>query len=89
MAKYLLFLIVGSILGFATKKIDTKGTNKWILSFSVIILLFFMGVGIGKDPDLKVKILNFGFIAFIISTLAVLFSIAFVYVIVKIFGKQK
>lgn len=89
MAKYLLFLLIGSALGFATKQIDIKGANKWILSFSVIILLFFMGVGIGKDPDLKIKILNFGLIAFIISSSAVLFSIAFVYAIVNLFGKKK
>ncbi|MGC8768935.1 LysO family transporter [Calditerrivibrio sp.] len=89
MAKYLFFLLIGSALGFATKQIDIKGANKWILNFSVIILLFFMGIGIGKDPDLKIKILNFGFIAFIISSLAVFFSITFVYAIVKLFGKQK
>ncbi|MGC8925208.1 MAG: LysO family transporter [Calditerrivibrio sp.] len=89
MAKYLFFLLIGSALGFVTKQIDIKGANKWILNFSVIILLFFMGIGIGKDPDLKIKILNFGFIAFIISSLAVLFSITFVYAIVKLFGKQK
>ncbi|MGB9731032.1 MULTISPECIES: hypothetical protein [Calditerrivibrio] len=89
MAKYLFFLLIGSALGFVTKQIDIKGANKWILNFSVIILLFFMGIGIGKDPDLKIKILNFGFIAFIISSLAVFFSITFVYAIVKLFGKQK
>lgn len=89
MLKYLFFLLLGGSVGFFTRKKDIKGINRYLMSTSILLLLFFMGVGIGKDPDLKTKIVNFGVVAFTISILAILGSIATVYLIVRFFGKKE
>lgn len=58
------------------------------MNFSIIVLLFFMGIGIGKDQDLHSKIVNFGVISFTITIMSVLMSIVMVYIIIKIFGEK-
>lgn len=89
MLKYLIFLLIGGFLGFLTRNIDIKGVNRYVMLVSILLLLFFMGVGIGKDPQLKTKIINFGVTAFTISFFTVAGSIASVYLIVKLFGKKE
>lgn len=89
MLKYLIFLLIGGFLGFLTRNIDIKGVNRYIMLVSILLLLFFMGVGIGKDPQLKTKIINFGITSFTISFFTVAGSIASVYLIVKLFGKKE
>jgi len=47
-----------------------------------------MGVGIGKDPLLSHKILNFGLYAFIIAFFAVVMSTFIVYLLVRFFRRK-
>ncbi|KAA0259330.1 DUF340 domain-containing protein [Deferribacter autotrophicus] len=88
MLKYLVFLIIGIITGYIVKKEDVVKFQKYLLSFSVLVLLFFMGVGIGKDPGLKQKIVMFGYSSLIISLLTVFFSILVVGIMMKVFRKK-
>jgi len=49
------------------------------LPAAILGLLFFMGVGIGRDPDLPAKIGRFGWNALVVAVLAVAGSVAAVW----------
>jgi len=86
MVNYIIFLCVGILFGIFIPEINrSKKVKNALMSISVLCLLFFMGVGIGKDPNLKSKIANFGFNAFIISSFSILFSIIVVFIMVRAF----
>ncbi|MGA1846934.1 LysO family transporter [Deferribacter abyssi] len=88
MFKYLFFLIIGIITGYMVKERNIIKIQKYLLPFSVLVLLFFMGVGIGKDPNLKQKIVMFGYSSLIISLLAVFFSIVVVGIMMRVLRKK-
>lgn len=78
--------MIGGILltaGFAAK---IKGI---LFNFSLIALLFFMGVNLGKDKDILSKITDFGIISGIMSVSVVIFSIIGVLIITKLFKKAE
>lgn len=85
---YLLFLLSGVMFGFFLRNRQIGGATKYFMNSSIIILLFFMGIGIGKDKDLHNKIVNFGVASFTIAIMSVLMSIFMVYIIIKLFGKK-
>ncbi|MEF3254784.1 MAG: lysine exporter LysO family protein [Deferribacterales bacterium] len=85
---YLFFLIIGGLLGYFLREKPVDKISKILLNISVLILLFFMGVGIGKDPDLNNKIINFGIKSITITFFTVSMSILSVFFIVKIFGRK-
>ncbi|MCA1928143.1 MAG: LysO family transporter [Calditerrivibrio sp.] len=85
---YLIFLLFGATLGFFLQNRQIGSFSKYFMNFSIIVLLFFMGIGIGKDQDLHSKIVNFGVISFTITIMSVLMSIVMVYIIIKIFGEK-
>lgn len=89
MINYIIFLCVGIIIGIFFPELNSVKTIKGaLMSMSVLCLLFFMGVGIGKDPELNLKIANFGLNALVISLFSILFSIIVVYVILRVFRRQ-
>lgn len=85
---YLLFLLSGVMVGFFLRNRQIGDVSKYFMNASIIILLFFMGIGIGKDKDLYGKIVNFGVTSFTITIMSVLMSIVMVYIIIKLFGKK-
>lgn len=85
---YLVFLLLGVILGLLLKNVNIGKVSKIIMNSSIIVLLFFMGVGIGKDPHLSDKILSFGLYAFIIAFFAVIMSTFIVYLLVRFFRRN-
>lgn len=88
MLKYIFFLIMGVLLGFfSPDKKWIKKTRLALLPFSILCLLFFMGIEIGKDPHLKYKILNFGFFASVIAISSIIFSVLAVFIIIKIYKR--
>ncbi|MCX8083772.1 MAG: lysine exporter LysO family protein [Calditerrivibrio sp.] len=88
MIKYLLFISIGGVLGYISRRGINGHLHKHLMNGSIIILLFFMGVGIGKDPDLKSKIADFGITAGVISLLTVVGSTVSVYVILRVFRRR-
>ncbi len=87
MLNYLFFLILGFLVGYFINKKFLGEIKKAIMPLSILVLLFFMGVGIGKDPDLSHKIANFGINAFIIALSSIVFSIVFVFLFVRVLRK--
>ncbi|UOD33729.1 LysO family transporter [Deferribacteraceae bacterium V6Fe1] len=90
MVKYLIFLSIGILFGIFAPEINgVKKVKSILMSVSVLCLLFFMGVGIGKDPELKLKIANFGLNALVISSFSILFSIIVVFIMVRAFRRHQ
>lgn len=89
MFKYLVLLCFGVVVGSFYKDFRHNGLKSGGMSFTVLILLFFMGVGIGKDPELGSKILTFGAYGLVISFMSVVFSVLAVFLIMKISGSKK
>jgi len=86
--KYLLFLLGGAVLGLTVRGEGVRRAQRVVMPASILVLLFFMGVGIGKDPDLGRKIASFGVNALCISGLSVAFSVLFVYALVRLLGPR-
>lgn len=84
MIEYLVFLIGGATIGLLLANRYFDKTKKYLLPSSILFLLFFMGVGIGKDPHLSSKIADFGINAVVISISSIFFSIVFVYLFVRV-----
>lgn len=60
MFTYLACLGVGAALGLGVRGPRVRRAQRLLLPASVLLLLFFMGVGIGKTPDLVHKLGSFG-----------------------------
>lgn len=89
MFKYLVLLCLGVVVGSFYRTFHHNRLKSAGMSFTVLILLFFMGVGIGKDPELGSKILTFGAYGLVISFMSVVFSVVAVFLIMKISRSRK
>jgi len=81
---YLLILILGAIIG--NKKLLKDSVMKkldHIQTFSLLLLLFIMGVSIGMDKDVITSFATIGMQAAILAVFSVVFSILGVKVISK------
>lgn len=87
MFEYLVFLIAGAFIGIFFDNNYLVKVKKYLLPTSILFLLFFMGVGIGKDPMLSSKITTFGINAVIISVSSIFFSCVFVFLFVRVLKK--
>ena len=87
MIKLLICLILGFVAGYFTKGYRFIKFKNILMPVSILVLLFFMGVGIGKDPNLSQKIVSFGINAVIIAICSILFSMFFVFIFMRIFKK--
>lgn len=90
-------LIVAITIGFILGKRKRLPSfllkyNDHLISIGVILLLFSMGIQIGLEENLISKLAILGWKAFILASLAILFSILFLHVFVNRFlalDKQK
>lgn len=89
MIKYLLFLIIGICAGYIFNGKYTDKLQKISLNVSILLLLFFMGTSIGKDPLLTTKLSTFGIQALVISGFSIFFSILAVLLIIKIIDNKE
>jgi len=89
MIKYLLFLVIGICAGYIFNGKYTDKLQKISLNVSILLLLFFMGVSLGKDPLLTTKLSSFGIQALAISGFSIFFSILAVLLIINITGSKK
>jgi len=87
LVKYLIFLVIGVLFGYFIGSKREPKYSKHVLNTTVLILLFFMGVSIGKDPKLMDKISMFGYTSLIISLFTVAFSVIVVAVLMRVFKK--
>ena len=89
----MLYYILAVILGLIPSLYMPEGflgrTRKHLFTFSLVGLLFFMGVNLGKDPEILSKLGSYGLTAFIIATFTITFSVASVLLFVRIFGKKE
>ncbi|HCW93282.1 MAG TPA: hypothetical protein DHM44_06345 [Flexistipes sinusarabici] len=86
---FLLFLMTGIALGYFLNGKHVDKTQKIFLNISILLLLFFMGASIGKDPELFDKIAGFGFQALVIASSTIFFSIIGVLIVVSFMGGEK
>lgn len=86
---FLFFLLIGIVFGYFLNGKYINKTQKIFLNISILLLLFFMGASIGKDPLLFQKIAGFGFQAFVIAGSTVFFSIIVVLLIVNFTGRKQ
>ena len=88
MFEYLAFLIAGAFIGLKGPRSGYSLVDKAFVPLSIIILLFFMGVGIGKDPELSGKITGFGINAVVITLFAIAGSVLASAGLLALFGKK-
>ncbi len=60
-----------------------------VFPLTVLVLLFFMGVGIGRDPELGSKIARFGWNAAAVSVLTVAGSVLAVAALLGLFRRRR
>lgn len=84
------FMLVGCLIGL-------KGIGKDVMSSKIgvvqeiiiLVLIFVMGVGIGKDEKIVKNIFSLGFKAAVIAILTVTFSVLAVHLFARLRGKHK
>lgn len=86
MIYYAISVFVGMAVGFFLPAGFMPRTKTFLFNISLVGLLFFMGVNLGKDPNITSKLFEFGKISFIISILVIIFSVIGVLILVKLTG---
>lgn len=88
MLAYILALAAGLAAGVLLPSGFMSKIKNVLFNIALIVLLFFMGVSLGKDKDILSKIADFGIISAVMSVSVVIFSIISVLIITKIFRRQ-
>jgi uncharacterized membrane protein YbjE (DUF340 family) len=89
MLNYIIALAVGAVAGFFLPAGFMQRSKNILFNASLLALLFFMGVNLGKDPELLNKLSNFGLISAIMGVFVVFFSILTVFILIRLFGGEK
>ncbi len=90
MLTYLGCLLLGIGLALAVgERREVRWAQARLLPATILVLLFFMGVGIGRDPDLPSKIARFGWNAGAVALLAVAGSIGAVAALLWAVGRGR
>lgn len=89
MLSYVIALVVGVAVGIFMPSGFMSKPKSVLFTIALLGLLFFMGVNLGRDPDLLSKLSKFGIVSGIMSVTVVVFSLIAVYVMIKIFGKKQ
>lgn len=89
MLSYIIAVILGVVSAFFLPERSFEKVRKHLFTISLLGLLFFMGVSLGKDPMILKKVIDYGLTAFVISVSTIIFSIFFVLVFVRLFGKKE
>ncbi|ADD68914.1 hypothetical protein Dacet_2152 [Denitrovibrio acetiphilus DSM 12809] len=89
MLNLVIALTVGVAVGFFMPSGFMSKPKSLIFYTALLGLLFFMGVNLGRDPELLSKLAHFGIISLVMSFTVVVFSVISVVVLVKLFSGQK
>ncbi len=66
-----------------------RNIQERLFPLTVLVLLFFMGVGIGRDPELGSKIARFGWNAAAVAVLSVAGSVLAVAALMGVFRRRR
>ncbi len=90
MTEILLLMVAGMLTGYFLKQQKTliRIVEKLII-WSIFLLLFFMGLSIGRDPLIIGELPSLGLTAFLISTGGILGSLLTALLIWKLFFAKK
>jgi len=89
MLNYVIALFAGIVAGFFLPSGFMGKPKSLIFNISLLGLLFFMGVNLGRDDQLLLKLADFGVISLLMSISVVLFSVIAVVILIKLFGGKE
>jgi len=89
MLNYVIALAGGIILGFFLPAGFMQRSKTLLFNISLLALLFFMGVNLGRDPELLTKLSQFGIISIIMSITVIFFSILTIWLLIRLTGGEK
>jgi len=89
MLNLVLALALGIVAGFFMPSGFMSKPKSIIFNIALLGLLFFMGVNLGRDPELLSKLSSFGVISIFMSISVVVFSVVSVIILLKLFGGEK
>jgi uncharacterized membrane protein YbjE (DUF340 family) len=83
-------LVAGGVAGYLFRKIKrfnyiTEKTTSWL----IYILLFFMGLSVGVNPEIMNNLKNLGFTALIIAVFTICGSVLFAFLSEKFILRKK
>ena len=85
MLLYIIALIAGLTAGILLPAGFMSKSKNVFFNIALIALLFFMGVNLGKDPEILSKLADFGYVSLVMSVSVVVFSVISVLIITKLF----
>lgn len=90
MLNLVLALLFGVAAGFFMPSGFMSKPKSVLFTVALLGLLFFMGVNLGRDPQLLSKLSSFGAISALMSITVIVFSIGAVMILMKLFtGDEK
>lgn len=90
MLKYIIFFLIGGIVGRVFKLKDAKMKKVQILqSLSVLLILFIMGINLGKNDELISNLGKIGFRSAAFAISSILISVLLVYLYEKYVYKKR
>lgn len=89
MLSYVIALAAGIFAGFFLPGGFMAKPKSLFFNIALLGLLFFMGVNLGRDPELLSKLSKFGMISGVMSISVVIFSLGAVMLLLKLFGGKE
>ncbi len=90
MLKYLLFFLVGALVGRRFKLQNGNRKRVQLLqTLSVLLILFIMGINLGKNQELISNLGKLGFRSAAFAVSSILFSVLFVFLYEKLVYNKK
>jgi Kef-type K+ transport system membrane component KefB len=84
------FLLTGILIGAFVKHIKgVKSIQDKTITIAIVLLLFFLGLNIGKNNIIVENLHKFGWHALILTLFILAFTIVFTYLLYKYFFKSK
>lgn len=89
MLSVLAFIITGVVIGYFIRKYPVTRFVPRIISIIIMLLLFFLGISVGGNPQVVQRFQYIGWDAFVIATAATLGSMASAWWVYRTFFTTK
>lgn len=89
MLSYIIALAAGVTAGFFLPGGFMAKPKSAVFNIALLGLLFFMGVNLGRDPELLSKLSKFGIISALMSFSVVIFSLLAVMLLMRLTGSGR
>lgn len=89
MLNYVIALGLGVLVGFFLPAGFMQKSKNILFNIALLTLLYFMGVNLGKDPELLNKLSDFGIISATMGVSVVFFSVLTVFLLIKLLGGEE